>query len=285
MLRIDKQRLQEALKAFYVITKVKISVYDADFKEITAYPGQECSFCRLLQNSAAAKTMCEKSDAYLFRECVVQESRIAIHKCHAGLTEVAAPLTDNGVVIGYVIFGQVRSEQNAQAFAAEVVSRCKDYGFEEGQLRRVLDSVQYCSDEQIEALSLLLDMTVSHIVSNRLAYKDAETLAEEVKAYLLENLSANLRIEEICRRFWVSRPMLYKMTKDDMPEGILAFVKKERLKLAKKLLLETTKTLPEIAAETGYGDVEYFQRIFKRETGISAGKFRKESWQGSGGKT
>lgn len=274
MLKIDRQRLHEVIKAFYIISGVKIAVYDADFKEIAAYPQSECVFCSLIQSCESAKAMCEKSTAELFVSCAGKGTGIARHKCHAGLTEVASALVDRDVVIGYVIYGQITEEQDREKFTAEVLKRCQDYGFGNRQIEGALEDIHYYSCEQLHALSLLLNMAVSYIISNRLAYMDVETLGEEVKKYLLENLAEDLKLEDICRHFYVSRSMLYKVTKADMPEGILAYIKNERMKLAKKLL-ETDMSLAEIAAETGYHDVAYFQRTFKKEVGISAGEFRK----------
>ena len=66
------------------------------------------------------------------------------------------------------------------------------------------------------------------------------------------------------------------MTKPYMPWGIATFVKEERLKKAAELLKSTGKSSWEIAAETGFSDVNYFLRSFKAEYGISAAKYREK---------
>lgn len=49
----------------------------------------------------------------------------------------------------------------------------------------------------------------------------------------------------------------------------------QRMKIARQLLLETSKTISEIAWELGYEDVLYFSRLFKKYTGLNATAYRK----------
>jgi len=277
MLKIDKQHLTEAIKAFYITTGIKIALYDADFTEITAYPETQSHFCTLMHSSDLARSKCHLCTSELFRTCSSPEHAPVMHKCHAGLTEVACPLTDHGTIIGYAIFGQITDEPDRELFMQEVLSYCTAYNLSVVQLTEAIANIRYYSKEQLQAISFLLNITVSYILSNRLAYVDAVSLGGEVRDYILHNLSEDLSISNICTRFFVSRSMLYKLTASYMPEGILAFIKKERLLLAKELLRNTEKTLPEIVAATGFHDVAYFQRTFKKETGISVSRYRKEA--------
>ena len=48
----------------------------------------------------------------------------------------------------------------------------------------------------------------------------------------------------------------------------------QRMKIARQLLLETSKTVGEISWELGYEDVLYFSRLFKKYTGTNATTYR-----------
>ena len=50
----------------------------------------------------------------------------------------------------------------------------------------------------------------------------------------------------------------------------------QRMKRAKELLVYTNKTITEIAEETGYTDLFYFSKTFKKNNGISPNEYRKE---------
>ena len=52
------------------------------------------------------------------------------------------------------------------------------------------------------------------------------------------------------------------------------YITQKRLEDAKELLLATQKSIEEIAAEVGVKDYCYFQKIFKKATGMPPGKYR-----------
>ncbi len=56
--------------------------------------------------------------------------------------------------------------------------------------------------------------------------------------------------------------------------GIASYIKKLRLEKAKELLTQTDLTVSQVAMEAGFSDYNYFCRIFKKETGLPAGKYR-----------
>ena len=57
----------------------------------------------------------------------------------------------------------------------------------------------------------------------------------------------------------------------------MEYVTKKRMELAEKLLLTTDEPLREIAGMSGFSDVEYFSRTFKRYYGTSPAAWRKSN--------
>ena len=49
-----------------------------------------------------------------------------------------------------------------------------------------------------------------------------------------------------------------------------------RIRRAEKLLITTDRTITNIAFETGFGSVAYFNRVFKKETGQAPANYRKK---------
>jgi AraC-like DNA-binding protein len=54
----------------------------------------------------------------------------------------------------------------------------------------------------------------------------------------------------------------------------IAYLHRYRVNQAKQLLIDTSKSITEIALEVGFSDSSYFGRIFRRETGVSPQGFR-----------
>ncbi|MUT68649.1 AraC family transcriptional regulator [Paenibacillus sp. NEAU-GSW1] len=59
-------------------------------------------------------------------------------------------------------------------------------------------------------------------------------------------------------------------------QTISEYVHATRMKKASYMLVDSTLTVGEIAEFVGYSDVSYFQRIFKRETGMTPTEYRRE---------
>ena len=83
-------KLEDLLRDFHTLTRIRITVFDDKFRELTAYPKQPASFCQLIRTDDAAKEACSLCDK---RACETASRRHApyTYRCHAGLTERALP--------------------------------------------------------------------------------------------------------------------------------------------------------------------------------------------------
>jgi len=276
MLKIDTDKLYEVIKAFYTITRIKIAVYSSDFEEIAAYPQEQRGLCGLMDTCDRTRDCCRLATKALFEQCRDAEGHTVSHRCHAGLTEVAAPLLDNGQTIGYVIFGQITDEPDRELFTKDVLRRCSHYGFAKPLLRSLVEQVHFVSEEQISSLSFILSMITSYITTHHLAYSSARPPVYEILDYICSHLAQNLSVDALCSHFLVSRSCLYQITKPCMPDGVAEYVRTLRLQKAKELLVETDTPIWQIAERVGFRDYDYFLRSFKKYAGISAGQYRKK---------
>ena len=59
-----------------------------------------------------------------------------------------------------------------------------------------------------------------------------------------------------------------------MSTGIAEHIKNLRIEEAKRLLVETDLPVYQIADQVGFTDYNYFCRVFKKEVGLPAKKYR-----------
>ena len=62
-------------------------------------------------------------------------------------------------------------------------------------------------------------------------------------------------------------------------DTLLGYVNKVRMEFAKKPLCCSDESIAEIAAAVGFGDPNYFSRVFTQIIGISPTEFRKRFYQ------
>lgn len=263
-MQIDCQKLLPLIKAFYQLTGMKIAIYDSDFIEVLTYPEDSCPFCKEIWH-CCGRNICDRYTAAMCKKC--QESKKTIvYTCHAGLTEVVSPLTENGTVFGYAVCGQVTTQQDKN----RLLRHCGDLNIPEGKMQALLEDVTYLSHTQIEATLQIINALVSYIILQKMAYISEKPVGLQIAEYIAQNVTADLSVAALCRKFAMSRSRLYLITQAYMPQGIAKFVKKCRMDAAAVAMAANPgKPLWVIAQEAGFSNYEYFLRVFKKETGRS----------------
>lgn len=97
-----------------------------------------------------------------------------------------------------------------------------------------------------------------------------------VKALKLihENYAVINSIEELSRSLGISKYKFSRLFHATCGMTSMQYLTKIRMEKAMELLRQTKLNLGEIARLTGYSDENYFNKVFRKLTGISPGKFR-----------
>lgn len=138
---------------------------------------------------------------------------------------------------------------------------------------RLLDSaVPANQDRAALALeSLLFDMS--------LRFRQPETSTRTMFVHrLLDDLAGTVygkpSSDEIAARHHISVPTLRRIVHDYTGYPLGEFVHRLKIAEAKKLLLNTDKTVMEISGLLGYSDMFYFSRLFKKYTDAAPTTYR-----------
>lgn len=82
-------------------------------------------------------------------------------------------------------------------------------------------------------------------------------------------------VEKLSREMGLSRVQLYRKVQALLDMNVSDYVAGIRLKKARRLLAESTKTMAEIAYETGFSSPAYFTTFFKQHTRKTPSEYRK----------
>lgn len=102
---------------------------------------------------------------------------------------------------------------------------------------------------------------------------------EEVRQYIDAHFAGAVTLEALARAFFVSKEYLSKVFKQEYGCNVTDYILQLRMEKAKAWLAEESIPIKTVAELTGYEDVGYFYRVFKKHYGIAPGEMRK---QGSG---
>ena len=112
---------------------------------------------------------------------------------------------------------------------------------------------------------------------------DASALAEQVRLYLQENYDKQVDFSSLADSLAVSAPYLSKLFHERTGKSPSRYLTDIRMNQAKKLLMDSSLTVREIAARVGYPDPFHFSRNFKNAAGVSPVQYREERAAGGGG--
>ena len=98
----------------------------------------------------------------------------------------------------------------------------------------------------------------------------------EIALYLQNHSAEPLSLSALSGRFYLSRSYLTRIFKSVTGFTVLEYQTYIRMQKAQLLLKETDLSITEIAAETGFGNVTYFERIFRKATSVTPFRYRRD---------
>ena len=235
LLNINVDKLTKLVESFYKLTKIRVVVYDDDFNEVFGYPDKHSVFCDMMNSIPEIHKKCKDSAMRLCALCRERGEMVSF-TCHAGLTEVVFPLCEDNMTIGYIMFGQITNIKSKQKFEKQVRECCSSYKLPSEEFDKRIKSVQYKSEEQIEAVSEIMNAFTSYIYLKRIVSMKKEVMLGKITAFIDNNLGSDLSVSTICERVSISKTVLYEITGEFMPGGVAKYVKFKRLEKAKELL-------------------------------------------------
>lgn len=274
LLKLNTEKLKALMQDFYVLTQIRLAVIDDECHEILAYPNDGCSFCKLMRSCEEIRQKCRESDAYAFAQCRKTGS-LLVYKCHAGLMEACAPIKDNGIIIGYIMFGQITDIEDKQQATAALLTACADYPQDKKRILETASELQYKSTPQIHSAAKILEACAYYALLHQLVGIQQEALIFKINKYIDSHLQESITAQTLCHQLQISRTRLYEVTKPYLGEGIGGYIRKKRIEKAKKLLEDTDYSVFNIADMTGFSDYTYFSRVFKKYCGLSPNIYRK----------
>lgn len=94
---------------------------------------------------------------------------------------------------------------------------------------------------------------------------------EEVQAHINRHFQDPISLETLAQHFFVSKEHLSRKFKSYSGENISSYIIRKKMEKAKQLLAEGKLSIKETAQITGYKDLAYFYRVFKKYHGTTPG--------------
>lgn len=102
-------------------------------------------------------------------------------------------------------------------------------------------------------------------------------LIENIKSYIEANLEYNIKLSNLANAFGYNEQYIGRLFKKEMHMNFSEYVNMQRIRHAKILLKETTESVIIISMSVGFNNVTYFNKMFKKHTGITPLEYRNKS--------
>ena len=97
----------------------------------------------------------------------------------------------------------------------------------------------------------------------------------EVADYLLNHPETDESLEELARRFYISKSYLSRIFRQVTSFTVNEYKNINRIKKSQQLLLHSSYSVTEISELLGFENLTYYERVFKKYTGMTPLKYRK----------
>lgn len=271
--------IESVLRELHKITGFRISLHDADFMEIAAYPQGHTPFCRSVKQFSGEHARCETCDR---EACLLalKTKDTYIYKCRFGLTEAVSPLYNFGTLTGFLMMGQVvENDEEADFAAREYASITRS--IVEG--KRMAAGIPRVSRDMMESYINIMTVCARYLTLSNATRSASPSTAELAKIYLSDRIGEKISVSDICDAVGCSKSTLLSSFKKRYGITVNTYLTSLRLERAKELLDEGSSSIAEIAAECGFSDQSYFSKVFSALVGISPSEYRQERKKATSG--
>ncbi|NHC43185.1 response regulator [Bacillus sp. MM2020_1] len=132
-----------------------------------------------------------------------------------------------------------------------------------------------------ECLEKWLNMKSKEVTKRNTEKKEDENLPsstiEKVLQYLEKTPLDQITLKDAAEYVHMNPSYLSQLFKQQLNKKFVDYITEQRIEESKRLLLNTSLRMSEIAERVGYSDLAYFSNNFKRITGFSPSEFRKSA--------
>lgn len=140
---------------------------------------------------------------------------------------------------------------------------------------RLLDEIKpLLEDKRVEKQEVVLPIEIPAATE-----EDRSDQFETILQYIRENYGSKLVLTQLAQRFSFNKNYICHLFKKHTNNTFTSYLTQIRIQAAKQLLADTSISQSDIAAQTGFMDYYYFNKVFKAECGQTPYQYRKSLQQ------
>ena len=257
---------------FFNATGINLTILDSTFNILLYNNHAENSqYCNYIQGSCVGKKNCALSDSKLLNSCK-ESKKVESHVCHAGLMDIAVPILNDDLIVGYIVLGQIKHQKNFQM--NEGLLSYDNINI--GELIKRYEVLPLYSDEKINSIIGLAMMLAKYLLLDDIIKPKQITSLDSVVDYINSNITKDLTVREISSNVFISTSTIYMLFKKYFNCTVNEYVNKRRIDNSLTLLKNTDYSIKKIAETVGFSNTTYYSKVFKKVMKTTPNKYRNE---------
>ncbi|WP_442956414.1 helix-turn-helix domain-containing protein [Paenibacillus sp. YIM B09110] len=218
----------------------------------------------IVVNSNELHSGISKSDHLFYYALIADASLLHSQSVDDAETKFITPIIQNRLLL----HNHIRGDKKASACMLAIIDELEhhEFGYELA-----------IKSELYRLLTLLLRSHVATVLTENESderLKNIERFAP-IFSYIDDNYQETLTVKQLSAMAGLSRYHFSRLFKELSGKTVTEYVTATRLNQADHLLRHTSLTVSEIAAATGFSDIYYFSRTFKRNKNVSPSSLRR----------
>ena len=269
LLGYNTQRIADISYDFYNVTGIYFMIYDENFVPLNNQYKINNAYCDLVQSRDDGKQGCWCSDNTLLQKCK-ETGQPQAHICHAGLIDMVVPITHENKIIGYIMFGKLKSDTDFSLWKDRMPF---DVPFTD-KLEALYGELPLFTDDKLNSATNLLTILAKHLLSENIITPQNSEMIKRVVTYIDNNLCKKLTIEDITSSVNISPSSLYSIFHTYFNSTVSEYINKKRVHISKAMLMNIDLSIETISEQLGFSSTAYYSKMFKKIYGVSPLKFR-----------
>lgn len=211
--------------------------------------------------------------------------------CHMGVCEYILPVVQGGRPIAVVFASGLTKEDREESRAKLETALVKTPTAMRGELREGYERFARESMVTRDMLQYFAELAGERILRASIGMAgrgESDPFAVEsvrreegrsgtvraILGYIEASMPGTVSLGDLSAAFFMSEGHLCRLFRQEMGTSIIAYVKRMRMQMAARLLLESAEPVSAIAARVGIADPNYFCRAFKSVMGETPSEYR-----------
>ncbi len=129
----------------------------------------------------------------------------------------------------------------------------------------------------VDELIKLLRFTTDYLFDNHPHKESKINRIEMIREYVKINIEKNITRQELAKAIYLNPEYLSRFFKKEMGCTLSDYLMREKMNMARSLLLTTSLSVSTIAGKVGYSNFSHFAQCFRKEFGVSPSEYRSQN--------